>query len=291
MASPSAAVLLGQQSCGGIDLLDECSKRFPIQTLPGGDNAQDLRQIKAQRILMNSPNGTGHIKCMVTLKGDSIFEADINFKHKQGRARVDGGMGRAPHLQDQHPGAGEMGVMVAGEEGVWVDLGEEGVFIELGRGRDLHGFVMLQIQDAGNHLCRAMMTLNSHDGSYKFKSGTEVILLLDDIMKSLLKGRGSLTLPKRKSLQELVNNRNMHVLYPPVPSDIALSFYIHASKLILALYHVHITGQKIEVTARYQVETVVQWLNDAIMLFTLALQQCQQLKDKLTVLLQYKGIS
>ncbi|XP_071093720.1 protein rogdi-like [Haliotis cracherodii] len=231
--------------------LTECSKRFPIQTLPNGDNVTDPRQIKAQRILMNSPNGTGHIKCMVTLRGDSIFEADINFKHKQGKEH---------HIY-------KTSIL---EDSQWK---------------------LQQIQDAGNHLCRALMTVNSHDGSYKFKSGKEVILLLDDIMKSLLKGRGSLTLPKRKSLQDLVNNRNMHVLYPPVPSDIALSFYIHASKLILALYHVHITGQKIEVTARYQVETVVQWLNDAIMLFTLALQQCQQLKDKLTVLLQYKGLS
>ncbi len=34
-----------------------------------------------------------------------------------------------------------------------------------------------------------------------------------------------------------------------------------------------------------QVETVVQWLNDAIMLFTLALQQCQQLKDKVKSLI------
>lgn len=41
---------------------------------------------------------------------------------------------------------------------------------------------------------------------------------------------------------------------PPLPNDVAVSFYIHTSKLVLALYCLHQNNQhKVEITHRVQV--------------------------------------
>lgn len=102
-----------------------------------------------------------------------------------------------------------------------------------------------------------------------------------------MKCRQCLSLPKRKSLSDLVENQNLQMFNPPLPSDIAVSFYIHTSKLVLALYVLHTNSQaKVEITHRVQVEAMVKWLHQAIIFFTLSLQQCQQLKDKLTSVAQ-----
>ncbi|KAK3083852.1 hypothetical protein FSP39_004147 [Pinctada imbricata] len=108
--------------------------------------------------------------------------------------------------------------------------------------------------------------------------------LLDTIIDNINQGRTCLAYPKRKSIEELVNNSNMQSLYPQVPNDVALSFYIHASKLVLSVYQLN-TGSganahKSDITARQQVECTVSWLNECVMLLTMALQHCQQLKDK-----------
>ncbi|KAJ8313037.1 hypothetical protein KUTeg_010410 [Tegillarca granosa] len=194
-------------------------------------------------------SGTGNVYCVVTLLGDSICDADINFKHKQGK--------------DHH-------------------TFKTGINPEV-------NWKLQQIQDAGNFLYGALSVFANIDKDKKFTSAKQVLMLLDTLMNYLNQGRSCLAFPKRKSVDELVNNRNMTTFKPPVPSDVALSFYIHSSKLILALYNLQVTNQqKIEITSRSQVECTVQWLNEAVMLFTLALQQCSQLKDKITVLQQYE---
>ncbi|XP_050408276.1 protein rogdi homolog [Patella vulgata] len=227
--------------------LQECSERFPIQTGAVHDS-----EIKQQRMILSSPNGSSQMKCMVTLRGDSICEADVNFKHK--------------HVKDQH----HIFKTSFNPDRQWK---------------------LQQIQDAGNHLCNALFILSKRDATYEFKSAQEVLLLLDELMACLMKCRTSLAMPKRKTLQDLITNKNMQIFYPVLPNDVALSFYVHASKLILAMYHLHTNNQqKVEITARFQVESVVQWLNEAIVFFTLALQQCQQLKDKIIALCQYDGM-
>uniref|UniRef100_K1S0Y7 Protein rogdi n=1 Tax=Magallana gigas TaxID=29159 RepID=K1S0Y7_MAGGI len=100
-----------------------------------------------------------------------------------------------------------------------------------------------QVQDATNFLYGAINTIEEQEERQGYTSCTQVTLLLDKVIDSLNQGRSALAFPKRKSLEELVYNRNM-------------------------------------------VECSVQWLNEALMLFTLALQRCQQLKDKVTLLEQ-----
>lgn len=64
-----------------------------------------------------------------------------------------------------------------------------------------------------------------------------------------------------------------------MPEDLAISFYLQSHKLIFAVYQL----TNIQGTMRYdssQAECSVPWLNDVLVLFTVALQLCQQLKDK-----------
>lgn len=192
------------------------------------------------------------MKCVVTLLGDSICDADINFKHKQAK--------------DHHTFKTAINPEVS--------------------------WKLQQIQDAGNYLVKSIFSINQIDKDRVFRSTKEVFLILDDLISSLNQGRSCLAYPKRKSIEDIVYSRNMQTLVPPVPNDTALSFYIHSSKLIMSLYNINHTSQgRIEITSRQQLECTVQWLNEAVMLLTLALQQCQRLRDKFSILQQYEELS
>ncbi|CAG5126398.1 unnamed protein product [Candidula unifasciata] len=223
------------------ETLQECYNCLPFQGT--ADKGPQHEDIQPQRILLTPPNGTSlNLKSVVTLRGDCIQAADIQFKHKQGK-----------------------------EHHMFKTSFKPGSFWKL-----------LQVRDAGNHLCNALEIASKHDSSYEYRSVREVFLLLDELMESLMNCRQCLSLPKRKTLQDLLENQNLQMFNPPLPSDVAISFYIHTSKLVLALYCLHQNNQhKVEITHRVQIEAAVKWLNEAIIFFTLSLQQCQQLKDKL----------
>ncbi|KAK7087195.1 protein rogdi-like [Littorina saxatilis] len=199
-----------------------------------------------------SPTTPGTMKCVVTLNGDSISEADIVFKHK------DKGKDNQNYKTSIMP------------EQEWK---------------------IQQVQDAANHLQEALQIASLREHDYQFRSAQEVLLLLEGLKKSVQACRICLSTPKRKSLQDLVNSKSREIFSPPIPQNVALSFYIHGSKVILAIYHLHINGQqKMDVSHRIQMEAAVQWLNEAVILFTLALQQCQQLVDKITTVCQCAGL-
>lgn len=68
-------------------------------------------------------------------------------------------------------------------------------------------------------------------------------------------------------------------LAPNLPDDLAISFYLQSHKLIFAVYQL----TNIQGTMKFdscQAECSVPWLNEVLVLFTVALQLCQQLKDK-----------
>ena len=54
-------------------------------------------------------------------------------------------------------------------------------------------------------------------------------------------------------------------------------------KLILAVYHI-VVDPKTNMSKfnRYQAECVIPWVNDVLLLLTIALQSAQQLKDKVS---------
>ena len=43
--------------------------------------------------------------------------------------------------------------------------------------------------------------------------------------------------PKKRTLEELVNSKNVKSLVPPLPREVAVSFYLQSWKLIFAVYH------------------------------------------------------
>lgn len=111
--------------------------------------------------------------------------------------------------------------------------------------------------------------------------------ILKLILNALQRGRTALVLPRKKPIDELMKSRNMKSLSPNLPEDLAISFYIQSHKLIFAAYQLtNVQGtMKFE---KWQAECSVPWLNEVLVLFTVALQLCQQLKDKVQVFSQYK---
>lgn len=114
--------------------------------------------------------------------------------------------------------------------------------------------------------------------------------LINTIMNFIQMGRNSLLVPKKRTTDELQSSRNMKVLHPLPPHDMAISFYIQSHKLVCAVYHM---SKDVANNTKYesiQAETSVPWLSQALVLFTVCLQFCQQLKDKLSVFIQYRDM-
>lgn len=124
-----------------------------------------------------------------------------------------------------------------------------------------------------------------------FKNADEVITIINNIMQSLLNGRNSLITPRKRTLSDLQNSLNNKSLTPLPPKDIVISFYIQSHKLICAVYHIFEKDShgnpRYDV---YQAESSIPWLSEVLVLFTVALQFCQQLKDKLLVFTQYSDL-
>ncbi|MGH0164563.1 UNVERIFIED_CONTAM: hypothetical protein FKN15_047496 [Acipenser sinensis] len=166
---------------------------------------------------------------------------------------------------------------------------------------------ILKIQDARNHMNQALQLLSSRDESYRFKTGAEVDKLMDAVMLQLSRARNRLTTPASMTLPEVASSSLMKMFSPPLPGDVLVNFYINLSKLCLIVYQLHllqpnsnknfkpagssvlhnpgtmfeVNALKFEVSHVHKVECVVPWLNDTLVFFTISLQLCQQLKDKL----------
>jgi len=79
-------------------------------------------------------------------------------------------------------------------------------------------------------------------------------------------------------------------LTPPIPHELALSFYLQGWKLIFAVYHI-INDKGVSKFNRYQAECPVPWINEVLLLLTVGLQTAQQIKDKVNVFTQYPDIN
>ncbi|KAF2897856.1 hypothetical protein ILUMI_08307 [Ignelater luminosus] len=147
-----------------------------------------------------------------------------------------------------------------------------------------------QIQDAANHLQQAIYHIDDVGKNYKFKSSDEVLHILGNILGSLQRGRTSLIVPRKRAMDDLIKSRNMKSLSPNLPEDIAISFYLQSHKLIVALYQLSNNHGNVKFDSSHA-ECSVPWLNEVLVLFTVGLQLCQQLKDKICVFSQYKDFT
>lgn len=171
-----------------------------------------------------------------------------------------------------------------------------------------HPWKLQQIQDAANHLQQAIAHIDNVDRHYLFKTSDEVMHVLGNILGSLQRSRTSLIVPRKKTIDDLIKSRNMvnknfdkflylliHMLSkydlhygsfyfqkslsPNLPENLAISFYIQSYKLVLAVYQLENAHGSVKHETQ-QAECSVPWLNDALVLLTIALQLCQRLKDK-----------
>uniref|UniRef100_A0A182QHQ0 Protein rogdi n=1 Tax=Anopheles farauti TaxID=69004 RepID=A0A182QHQ0_9DIPT len=221
-------------------ILVECAHRFPVPLYHNEGKKQD------KFVLTAAPE---QLKCVVTLTGDSITHADINFKVQRQQQQIQ----RTSITQD-------------------------------------YPWKIQQVQDAANHLQQAINHIDNVDSAYHFKTSDEVLHILGNILGALQRGRTSLVVPRKKPIDELMKSRNMKALSPNLPEDLAISFYIQSHKLIFVAYQL----TNFQGTMKFdscQAECSVPWLNEVLVLFTVALQLCQQLKDKISVFSQYKDFT
>nr|KAF6355933.1 rogdi atypical leucine zipper [Myotis myotis] len=169
------------------------------------------------------------------------------------------------------------------------------------------------IQDARNHVSQAIYLLNNRDESYQFRTGAEVLKLMDAVMLQLTRARNRLTTPATLTLPEIAASGLTRMFTPALPSDLLVNVYINLNKLCLTVYQLHTLqpnstknfrpaggsvlhspgamfewgAQRLEVSHVHKVESVIPWLNDALVFFTVSLQLCQQLKDKISVFSSY----
>lgn len=238
--------VLNQEVHKGLDqihqILVECARRFPV-ALYGHDNSA-----KQDKFVLSVP--ADQLKCVVTLTGDSITHADINFKV----VRQTTATNVRTTIQSEYP------------------------------------WKLQQVQDAANHLQQAIYHIDDVGKHYKFKSSDEVLHVLGNILGSLQRGRTSLIVPRKKTIYDLLKSRNMKSLSPPLAEDLAISFYIQSHKLVFVMYHL-MNNQGVMTPDPTPAECSVPWLNEVLVLFTVGLQLCQQLKDKICVFSQYKDFT
>lgn len=203
-----------------------------------------------EKFVLNTPSTApaDQVKVVVTLSGDVISHADINLKLP--RPAVGKDLYSNTSIREDAP------------------------------------WQLQQVQDSVNHLSDALALIRTSKSEYG--SATELCNFLDRLMASLTRSRNSLVNPKKKTLDELRNSRQVKGLQPPIPNELVMSFYLSGWKLILAVYHI-VVDPKTNVSKfnRYQAECVIPWANDVLLLLTVALQAAQQMKDKIKVFSQY----
>ncbi|XP_031451299.1 protein rogdi homolog [Phasianus colchicus] len=246
------------------DILKEASHRF---ALPAGGSEGAAKQEN----FVLSVAGMDQVKGVLTLQGDALCQADLNLKM---------------------PRSNQLLHFTFREDKQWK---------------------LQQIQDARNHVNQAIYLLMNRDVNYHFKTGSEVLKLMDAVMLQLSRARNRLTTPATLTLPEIASSGLTKMFSPALPPDILVNFYINLNKLCLTVYQLHVLqpsttknfkpaggsilhnpgamfefgNQRYEVSHVHKMECVVPWLNDALVFFTVSLQLCQQLKDKISVFSSY----
>uniref|UniRef100_A0A3P9P5D0 Protein rogdi homolog n=1 Tax=Poecilia reticulata TaxID=8081 RepID=A0A3P9P5D0_POERE len=235
------------------EILKEASRRFSMPT-PGLES-----QLKQENFILGSST-MDQVKGVLTLQGEALTQADINLKVAKSSQVL--------HFQFR-------------EDKQW-------------KLQQRHIGAQLDMADGGSHNDRtALFTLQ----------------LMDAVMLQLTRARNRLTTPASLTLPELATSGLMKMFTPPMPGDVMVNFYINLSKLCLTVYQLHVlppnttknfkpTGSSVlhnpgamfelnnnrfEVSHVHKVECVVPWLSDTLVFFTISLQLCQQLKDKISV--------
>ncbi|ETN79757.1 rogdi-like family protein [Necator americanus] len=103
-----------------------------------------------------------------------------------------------------------------------------------------------QLQDLGNHIARASVSLCEADvrmseiarsGEFTSETGELILSAARTAKSEISAARTAILLPRKKSLLELCHFPPTRRFNPPLPQDQLLSFYISSCRLVCASYH------------------------------------------------------
>ncbi|KAF2367078.1 RAVE subunit 2/Rogdi [Trinorchestia longiramus] len=246
-------------------VLEECVRQFPSSD---GDSSAAL---KPEKFIMSAALHTtvDHVKAVVTISGDSIVQADIN-------VRLGGSDGK-------RGGAASGGGGSSSGSGANSALQRTSVTPDA-------PWRLQQVQDSCNYLKQALLLLKTNDAPPK--TGDGALSQLSRVCQAIQQSRQCLLVPRRRTIEELLASPNMKALSPPMVPDTALSFYIQAHKLVLAVYQVGCSSSSSSVKFEsVQAECALPWLSPALGALTTALHLTHSITDKITMFSQYKDFS
>ncbi|GAV05677.1 hypothetical protein RvY_15771 [Ramazzottius varieornatus] len=202
------------------------------------------RPVREERLMMNPANGGDYLKCVATVTGTSVTAADVTFRISS--------LKNPPQM-------------------IRFGIPPEAPYL------------LQQLQDAFNSVSEALLELTVKEDSYEYRSAEEVTRLVQPVVTHLMRARTTLTIPKKRTFEELKSPAHRRHFVPPLPNDMSASFYIQAHKMIFALYQVLPSAQNFDC---FQAEVSIPWLTEVMVLLTVALQSCQQLLDKVNIFTQ-----
>ncbi|XP_032238484.1 protein rogdi homolog isoform X2 [Nematostella vectensis] len=241
-------------------VLQECLKWLQFSSLSKNSQGD---QSKPQDYFMLSTPSTDFLKGYVAVEGEDISKADLKFKL---------------------PKVSSSGFRV---------------FI-----RDDMPWKLKQIQDAINYLKLAAEKVEEMRTQSSPSSGVEVTKMVDDIASCLTKGKNRLMVPEKRTILDILNSSNQKVFKPSLADEVVANFYINCDKIVLSVHTMVVlpippqnpkhspegdgigytfehNSKWMEITSHFDVECSIPRLKDSMLLFTAALQLCQQLKDKI----------
>ena len=165
-----------------------------------------------------------------------------------------------------------------------------------------------QVQDAKNNLQMAIEKISEALAIETFTTGMQINEMMDELINDISRGKASLSLPEKQTVPEIMSNGTLNAFKPSLPGEVVVNFHVNCHKLVFTIYVLNtlsappattpqkpqLSGDKIastfehagkwfEIINRFEVECVVSWLEDAFRLIAIALQLCQQIKDKVGV--------
>ncbi|KAM9583861.1 protein rogdi homolog isoform 2-T2 [Trichechus inunguis] len=260
------------------DILKEASLRF---TLPGTEGAA-----KQENFILGSC-GTDQVKGVLTLQGDALSQADVNLKMPRNSQLL--------HFAFREDKQWKLQQIQDARNHV-----SQAIYLLANRGKSYQFKTGAEVLKT-----RACWP----------RSGVLHPLpqLMDAVMLQLTRARNRLTTPATLTLPEIAASGLTRMFAPALPADLLVNVYINLNKLCLTVYQLHVLqpsstknfrpaggavlhspgamfewgSQRLEVSHVHKVECVIPWLNDALVFFTVSLQLCQQLKDKISVFSSY----
>lgn len=204
-------------------------------------------------LTLTHPQNSEILKCTVTLFGSDITVADVTYK---AGTKVQPPMNSAFRTN-----------IVAQQMKYW--------FLQ-------------QLHECTQHLERALRYVELADFERNIEQLYKAIQYVDLMIESVNGAKDNILLPKKKRIDDLRRNKNTTIFHPPIPENIAFSFYVQGSKLSFAVYHTSIQGKSSGYFKHY-VEANVPALADLLNQLSYILLRLQQLRDKLRIFDEYQN--